>query len=696
MAKRKGQVVFNTLVTPDSTITFPIADINDIKGGRHYVANNTARNNLPTSHLKAGMVVFVEDTKKEYQLKAGFPASGPTTDANWQEYAPGVPTGILTAHQKLEDIEYNTPTSEGFTTLVQKLASIDTKIAGCLTSHQKVEDIVYNDPSVSGYNTLTQKLAALESSITAAGAVPHIEDINWLNKPTSPDTHGHATNLGDELEAIWTNMNDPTKIRVTRHNGTTTWLNTYLDELETDVPTVEDISNSAGTALTTLLTDASDITKIKYSPTVTLKEKIDSINAAAGAPTVETITWGTAPSTPAGINSSLAQNIKDLFTAKLDMNDPSKISIPAGTVGNANAEDLTTALADLKSAIASAGTIPTVEQIKWGTTPSGTGRNQNLSTEIDTLFTRTANVNDPAYITIPAGTIGASQSTDKDLVAALSDLASSIGNISGATGNVNDPAYINIPASTYGNTAQRTLLQALNDIHTEADKHVEDITWNTAPTTTSGNRLTVTRSADLNTELNNIVGALEGLTANNITTPANTYNSNAAESLSASLTAIYAAASGAKSSDDINVAANKYGNATVGTVTAAIEALYDLARTQIILFNTSAPETGPLVSQEFLTDAAGVITDITTYVNSDATIANTGVEVQLQKWDGSAYSALDANATGSISAGAVIGTNTLATPITVPANTRIRMNVTTFDSGNSVNVLNVRVTFKKN
>ena len=86
MAKRKGQVVNATLVTPDTLCTFPVVDVNDVGGGRLILASTAERNAIPPKFRKAGMVVRVQGTeKKDYELLDGFSRTGNHTDSDWKE-----------------------------------------------------------------------------------------------------------------------------------------------------------------------------------------------------------------------------------------------------------------------------------------------------------------------------------------------------------------------------------------------------------------------------------------------------------------------------------------------------------------------------------------------------------------------------------------------------------------------------------
>ena len=654
MAKRKGQVVTSTLVTPDTTCTFPVVNVNDVGGGRLIVTSLAERNAIPPKFRMAGMVVRVQGTiKKDYELLAGYSATGTLVDADWKEYTAGVPDGVLTKHQTAEEVKYGDPNAAGFPTLLAKLADIDSKIAACLTEHQKVEDIVYQTPvSITGgtTNSLLAKLADMDSKIGAAAAIPDIEAISWGSVPS--DGHNHAATLAGELEKIYTDMNDPTKITVTKADTTTTNLQAMISYLEGKTPTVEDISNTAGIPLTVLLADASDVTKIPWPGGTNLKAKIDSLSSAVAGVNVETITWSTTPSTPAGVsrNKNLSNEINTLFGYAADMNDPTKI-----IVDNSTNKDLITKLGEIDVAISAAGLTPNIESISWAQNPPPAGHSANLGDDLKAIVT----------------------------------------NIAAIQNDMNDPTKIIVDTST---TPQTTLADKLAEL---SDMTVEKIKWNTTPAAATGG---MARANALKDELNNIVTQINTINASlaDMNDPTKIMVA-AGKNLSTKLSEIDSTLADMNDPDKIQVlktpgagSSDPDYNVKV-TLSSKLAAIQDGRYCpQYLLYNTSAPETGSLTSQEFLTTFTSKICEIAVYTNSDATISG-DITITLEKCESSSttYTAitgtsvtLNSSDTGLMDR---VDLSNLSTPITIPDNCRLRINITAYNTANVVDVLNVRV-----
>ena len=172
MSIRKGQVVLTTLVTPSTELTFPIVDSNDLGGGRHIVADLNARNAIPESHRKAGMIVYVQSEDKDYMLKASG-LTGTLTDASFEDYL-----GV-------EDITYvdSDTNGNGAATLLERLANIDTAIdtaAELQTIEQTKYDYDEEDPE---YPAGTERLPRANNLKTELDTIfTFIEDMNLTDK----------------------------------------------------------------------------------------------------------------------------------------------------------------------------------------------------------------------------------------------------------------------------------------------------------------------------------------------------------------------------------------------------------------------------------------------------------------------------------------------------------------------------------
>lgn len=693
MAKRKGQVVTSTLVTPDTTCTFPVVDVNDIGGGRLIVDTVAERNAIPPKFRKEGMVVRVQGSvKKDYELLAGFSNTAATlVDANWKEYTTAIPEGVLTEHQKAEQITYQDSVTSGYATLVEKLAAMDTAIGNALTDHQKVEDILYDDPGTYGYTTLLQKLAAMDAAITTAGAAQTIEDISWDNTPAAPsDTHGHASTLAGELENLYTKMNDPSLIMIENADFSFTNLQATIDALKAKVPTIEEIKSSDGvTTLSSLLTNDSDaITTIKYDSSTTLKAKIDAIaSSAAGVPNIGDITWATTPSTPAGMtrDANLGTELNNIFGIIKDQNDPTKISVPT-SASDATVITLQQKLNNIDSAItAAAGGDVLMDKVKWATTPSSStgelARNQTLNLELNTLFGAVNTINT---------TIADMNKDDKIMVMTSS-------------------------SSSAPDQTLRAKLAALDTALTNNDT-VEHITWATTPTSVTGG---LARSASLSAELETLFTGIKNINdvlndPDEILVLANpgTVGDTTTTPLSTKLADLEATAA-APTVETINWATTPTLPAGV-TRSAALSTeidnlfakVYSIEVPQYLLYNTSAPEAGALTSQEFLTTYSSKICEVAVYTNADATLTNVSgqsyaIKVVLEKCESSASTYTALNSTEVTLAASETGLMkrvdfTGGTPEVLGDNCRLRLNITAYNTANVVDVLNVRVKLLQN
>lgn len=713
MAKRKGQVVAATLVTPDTLLNFPIVDTNDIGGGRHIYDSIAKRNAIPPLHRKAGMIVYVGGTiKTDYILKPGFPMSGNTSDNNWEEYKPGVDPNTLTEHQKLEDIQYRNPV-DGCSTLVQKLQLLQDDIDRRLIEHQRVENIAWQNPSnnTPSYPTLKQYLEWLENKTSEAAQPQYIDTpISWLNKPSSTGYYcnlTHKTDLSEELIQIYTNLNNPTVTKVydkRTNSGEWTDLQTCLDRINSWVPTVEEINRgSDGTPLTTLLTVYENPSNIIWSPGLDLRTKIQQITQGLDDVSVETIKWDSAPSTPTGIdtngaNTSLSENLINIFTKLTDMNKEDKIIV----TDTGTPKTLYQRLLELQSAVTTAATPQNVEDIDWKTQQGS--ESIHLSDNLIDIWTTLTKMNDPDYIDIPPSATGhVSKDTLTNIIAELYGKFDTI--------HVRDITWDTVPSTPTGIADNLgddlvyiyTQLGNLANQITNHQQFIEDTVYN--PGTGGGTPgkptdtyplagITLTRKDNLRDELNQLYTYLNKAeqisvpkdSTSGTTTDLKTYIENLNTQLS-------------------NLAST---STQVVTNTANIKKIvngeYPYATPQYLLFSINEFEGNdyPFETQEYLTAWKARIAEITAYVNADANIQG-NIKTQLEiSSTGSGYDAKDATYT-EITSSVKINTITidpsagtsysasLASLAPIPANSRIRVRIKTSDPNNTLSVYSLRV-----
>ena len=492
--QRYGQVVAATLVTPSDKVTFPIVDTQDSKGGRHYFDSIEDRNKkLPASHRTVGMVVHVgKAVNKDYILKPGAPETGNTSDRDWEEYAPGVPPGVLTAHQKEEDIQFRNIVirengAKSFSTLDQYLQWLESEVNKRLTNHQNAEDIRYGDQSIFGYPTLRQHLEALSRDIQTAGEDQFIDSpIQWSSRPTTqyPATGlYHKQNLDEELKQIYTYLNDPTLINVNASNTDTTkiTLQEKLNRIDSHVPHIEEItSTDTSVTLVSWLEKYKKPENCEWDNTMNLRQKIESISSTLGnASFVQTITWNNqVPTSPSNLSNltngnNLSTDLIYIFTQLEDMNKDDKIkvfdngSLPSG-------KTLRDRLNELASSITVAGAAQFIEDIDWSSKPAS-----------------------------PNGLANVNGNGLKDQLIALWTKLE----------NMNDPDYIEIPKNTIGNTNAISLTQALTNLYNDLTTlRVEDLLWN-AGTYTKGSYTYGGKDVPLKNTIEDIYDKLSGLSS---------------------------------------------------------------------------------------------------------------------------------------------------------------------------------------
>ena len=579
MAKRKGQIVRSTLVTPDDRQNFAIVDTNDVRGGYHIVKTAALRNAIPPDHRKEGMICRVTTENngkgKDYILLSGFPTTGNLTDANWDEYKPGLPAGILTSHNTVEQIEYASATAQGNTKLIDELNYIETQLALKISAHNGVEDIKYNNANVSGFQTLSAKLADMDSKITAAGAMPTIEDILWGSAPT-----GHPADLATELK----NMNDPTKIIVSLDSKNVT-LQSALASLGASTPKVEDIYDAHDVPLTKLISDAAnaanaDNIKVKDtdgSSLVTLNNRLAALDSAitAAVPKVEDIEY----------KNATTEGYTKLTQKLADINDATKIMVDNGSGTNVT---LATRLATLNAA--ASGAVQNVEDITWKVAKGG---------QIDTKLSKN-----------------------------IEDLFAAVGTLQNASVYVEDVKYKTTTTEGYTKLTDKlgaidTKLEDMND----PDKIMVDDGKGASTTVTLTKRLN-----DIGTQITTAVSSAEP--------------------------------------------------------------------PQHLLYTVVNPQAGAVESLEFMTMYQCQVTEVCYYVNATATMASDlTFTVEICGPADTAFKTLRQGTftLGASQAGKYVRTDLsgLADKIYLADNTRVRINITSIGSSDTISGLNVRVTVKK-
>lgn len=642
MAKRKGQQVYKTLVTPDTNLTFPVVDSNDIGGGKHIVDTVTERDSIPLKHLKIGMECYVKSSDKTYKL-INIPTAGAALQpSDWTDNT--VPTNALTQHNTVEDIKYATPTTpDGFTKLIDELNKMKADIQARLTTHNKVEDIQYQN--TTPFATLSAKLADIDSKITTASAIPHIEDINWNSAPT-----GHPTSLQAELMK----MNDPAQITVTNNSTTpasTVSLQVMLNALSSKVPYVEDIiRKSDSKQLAKLLIDdagAADVmvvnNKTGATPdTVTLNARLAAMDNAvtvASQNNVEDIDWGTAATvsladgTSFTIDTNLDEDIKDLYKK---LNDPKLIIVDDGS-GSSTTTDLETRLSNIQSMAVSA--VQNVEDISWSSAPtSPAGIGAKLSDNIKDLYTQVVDMNDPTKIMVDTS---ATDTTKITLAARLNSIASA------ATG---------VP-------------------------DVEDVNWGTAPSATETslvNTLAGLKDASLITI--DVPDGAGGTTSTDLKSYANEINN----------------------ADSIQIDDGS-GTGTYTDLTTAISNIRATIRNQSVpehlLFTTAAPETGVISGLEYMTMYEYTqLTEVAFGVNADATMAtDLKFDIEICNASGTSYTTFTGGSytLATTDAGKYLRVDVTNQKLVFADNTRIRINITQVGATDTIGGLNIRLTMNR-
>ena len=614
--------------------------------------------------------------------------------------------GTITSNsQFVEDIMYKNPTSEGYTKLIQKLGTINNPVlikvddgTGTNTTTdlesrlsaistkankvQKVEDIEYNAATPEGYTKLSQKLAGmnnpalikvddgtgsgnkvgldtrLSTIAAAAGGTPTVESIIF----TTPTPEGY-TQLSQKLADI----NNPAKIKVDNGNGGTTDLNSRLtsivqnakqkvEDLEYDVPTTEGY-----TKLSQKLQDMNDPAKIKVddgsgtSTKTDLETRLASIVTKANQK-VEDIKF-TNPTTPEGY-TNLSQKLADI-------NDPTKIQVSDGSPGN-NKVSLEARLTTIANA--AAGT-QEVEDINYHTTtPEGYTK----------LSQKLADINNPAKIKVDDGT-GNSTKTDLEtrLAGIVSGAVQKVESIEYTTpttegytklsqklADINDPTKIKVDDGSGSSvkTDLETRLAAINTL-AKAEKHVEDITWNSPDSGVN---------PSLATNLRDILTKLK--------------DSNKPDKIEL----------------DDGSGTNKPLKDIIEQLRKdiAANAASAAAPPQHLIYTISEPSIGSVKSLEFMTTYQCQITEVAYAINADATITqDLTFALEICGPADTQYKTL-VNGTYTLStsqANKFVRTDisSITNPVYLADNTRIRIKITAIGSSDTVDGLNIRVTLKK-
>ena len=444
MAKRKGQVVLSQLVTSDDRIKIAIVDVNDVGGGRHIVDTLADRLTIPEKHRKEGMIVYVKADDTDYKLKAGYPATGNLSAEDFEVYAPGLPEGVLTAHQKVEDIEFDDTTD--YAKLTDKLDAMDQAIEDA-ASAQNVEDLtwetapvgdgrssslsteintlftktetnasgitaingVLNDPNeivvgteeVGGETvdvSLATKLTRIDDAITEAGVAQNIEDISWGETP-----------LGD-----------------TRHAALSTELNTLFNQTSTNAGAITDINN-----------------------VLNRPENIVVGTEEVGGETVD-VSLATKLSR---IDTAVGTNTTDIATINGVLNDPDEIVVGTEAIGGGDIS-LTTKLnridADLTEALQKVNVNPIITNFVISTDTFETG---STVSSLEIKF----NLNKPVS------------------EAVLKDGATTVANIKTILGGDTVPAEATVTVTGLTITANTTLTLEVTDDQNQSTTKTADV-----------------------------------------------------------------------------------------------------------------------------------------------------------------------------------------------------------------------------
>jgi hypothetical protein len=99
MAQVPGVNIAAPVVPYDSQETHPTHMAQYGKGGWRTCQSATERNAIPAQRCELGMIVFVMEDGKAYQLQS---ISNPLTNANWGEYQPGLIYNISEPQSSIE------------------------------------------------------------------------------------------------------------------------------------------------------------------------------------------------------------------------------------------------------------------------------------------------------------------------------------------------------------------------------------------------------------------------------------------------------------------------------------------------------------------------------------------------------------------------------------------------------------------
>ena len=434
MAKRIGQVVLSTLVTPDEQITFPVVDGNDIGGGRHIVATLADRNAIPAEHRKAGMIVYVSATGYDYILKADAPDTGETTNGDWDVYS----------NAAVEHIGYADSISSGFATLQEKLNAIDSDITQA-AAFQNIENTEWgstpeganrNKELSSEINTLFTTIADQnDPTKIVVGQDADQNDVSLSDKLTAVD--GSIASINTTLE----DQNDPTKIVVGQDadqndvslsdklaavDGSIASINTTLEDQndpnkiivgqdadQNDVSLTDKVAAVDGSisSLNTTIADQNDPTKIVVGQDadqndVSLSDKLAAVDGSLASinttledqndPT-KIVVGQDADQNEVSLSAKLAAidgSISSLNTTIADQNDPTKIVV--GQDADQNDVSLSDKLAAVDETLADQNDADKI----MVTTSGGNGLNMSLNDRLGLMDTTLADQNDPTKIVV--------------------------------------------------------------------------------------------------------------------------------------------------------------------------------------------------------------------------------------------------------------------------------------------------------
>lgn len=194
-------LVIDTLAAKNSG-TFPIVDSSDVKGGHHEVADNTARDAIPTAKRKHGMLVFVQSSGTTYEL-----GSDLTTWATFSSGGGGGGSGDVEGPASSTDNAIARFDSTTGKVIQNSAVTVDDSgniaTSGTVDGRDvSVDGTKLDTITVANIPTADQKAALAGSSGTPNAGNPYVTngDSRMTNTRT-PTTHA-TSHAGDGSDAI--------------------------------------------------------------------------------------------------------------------------------------------------------------------------------------------------------------------------------------------------------------------------------------------------------------------------------------------------------------------------------------------------------------------------------------------------------------------------------------------------------------